>query len=119
MGGDLDESLGVVPQNLPDKYWRVTANSDTCEGRGPCFDTPFAFYSEAEALKFAQSKYYANKYGVMGTPGSKYDIREVKTRIKIFRTCDEALEEVSDEAVRTRALAKLTSEEIRVLGLKR
>ncbi len=108
-----------MSENLNNKreYFRVTANRDATEGRGAIFDTPFAFWSRSEALKFVKSKYYAHKYGVMGYEGGEYDIKTVATDIRIFDSCEEALESVSKETLVKKALAKLTVEEQRILGL--
>ena len=63
------------------KYYMTTYNTDQTEGRGSRVDTGIAFLDKTEALRFVQSGYYRRNYGIMGTPGGEYDIREVKTTI--------------------------------------
>ncbi len=52
------------------EIYRVYINSDRTEGRGPMSPTDVAFINKADAIEYVKSPEYANKYGVMGTPGA-------------------------------------------------
>tara|TARA_S200002703_G_scaffold127052_1_gene113653 strand:- start:3120 stop:3443 length:324 start_codon:yes stop_codon:yes gene_type:complete len=100
-------------------YWQVLKNSDRTEGRGPMLPTDIAFTLQASALEFVKSDHYAKQYGVMGTPGSDYCVKEVT--VFVYESMDEYNEnrpERVEERKRQKALSKLSEEDRRVLGLE-
>jgi hypothetical protein len=108
---------------MPDrKYYEITKNSDSIEGRGVTMTTGIYFWKKSDALAFVESYRYASRFGIMGTRGNEYDIREKTTRLP---TIYESLEEY-DEAnpdpetlkkLKAQALAKLTAAERKALKL--
>lgn len=96
------------------KYFDVLYNSDRTEGKGPTVSTGFGFEDEGEARKFVQSEIYAKAYGVMGTKGSKYDVK--RETIIIYESISEFLAEAKRD-LRQSALDKLSEEEKKALGL--
>lgn len=91
----------------------VKANRDQTEGKGPMY-TVARFSNKEEAIQLQISKDFARDYGVQGTPYAASDVEEEE--IKVYDSFAEySLEKRED--IRKRALAKLTQEEKRVLGL--
>jgi len=101
------------------KYWQVLKNTDTTEGRGPMVPTDLAFTLEASALAFVKSDHYAKRWGVMGTPGSDYCVKEVT--LFVYDSIDEYDQNTPErlrERKRQAALRKLSAEDRQVLGLE-
>ena len=99
------------------EYFAITANSDTTEGRGHKFDTGVVFTNEADAIAFATSSRY-KRWGVQGTVGSKYDVRKCTTHIfDRLEDFDANWDTVQKVEQREKALAKLTAEDRKALGL--
>lgn len=96
-------------------FWRAYENADRTEGRGPMRPLKYSFISKEEALAFVGSQYYADTYGVQGTPGDQYSISE--EHITIYNSAAEALESTKDD-IRKNALKKLTTAEKLALGIK-
>jgi len=102
-------------------YYEITQNSDSTEGRGPSITTDVFFWNYNDALEFVASHRY-KKYGVMGTCGSKYDIREKKTALPVIfdslKDYDEANPNKEElDRLRKGALAKLSPMEQKALGI--
>lgn len=96
----------------------VYANHDTTEGRGADFFTGIAFPTKTLAVQFAKSQFYADKYGVMGTPGSDYCVRELTIQIyDSWLDVQDNYTKREEAEVRRQALAKLSDRERKVLGL--
>ena len=101
--------------------FEILQNDDKNEGRGPYSTTNIYFSTKEEALKFVRSNYYANKYGVMGTPGGEYDIREKSMVFRIWTTVEEFLAnspEMKKAELLKRAHEIFTTEELKILGVK-
>ena len=99
-------------------FFAVTANRDTTEGRGPSFFTGIGFNKKGDAVAFAKSDLYARKWGVMGCPGSAYDVEEMT--ITIFDDFAICINEINDHfkaEAKAAALRTLTDEERKLLGL--
>lgn len=93
----------------------ITSNSDTTEGRGHTIIHGYAV-DESTARAIVYDKRFA-KFCIMGlqTPGDyKYMVKPAT--IKIFDSTDDFFDN-TDDAIRKRALAKLSPEERRVLKL--
>lgn len=104
-------------------YYEITYNEDMTEGRGGRRSTGVYFWNYSDAMQFVQSNRYADKWGIMGTCGSKNDIE--KKTVKLPRIYD-SLSDYDEEnpnkeamkRIRENALAKLTEVERKVLGFK-
>jgi hypothetical protein len=104
-----------------DKYYEITCNSDTTEGRGSTQSTGINFEHYSDAMAFVKSDRY-RKWGVMGTTGSEYDIKEKTKKLpRIYQSLaeydaanpdKETLKKIKEEA-----LAKLSPLERKALGL--
>lgn len=92
----------------------VYCSADRTEGRGPSVHTGLCFRSKSEAQKYVRSQDYANRYGVMGTTGSDFDVRAMV--LYIMDTVEDLNASRKEEA-RQKALAKLTEEDKQALGL--
>jgi len=100
------------------KFYQVMKNLDRTEGRGPMIPADIGFTNQTSALAFVTSDYYAKEYGVQGTPGSEYDVKERTYFIyDSFDEWDQHSPDRVDERKRENALAKLTVEERSLLGL--
>lgn len=98
-------------------YFEITKNTDSTEGRGSTVGTGIFFWKHSDALGFVTSDRYC-KFGVMGTKGSKYDIKEHSTIVpKIYNSLEEYDEQRNQQTIREQALKKLTVEEQEALGL--
>lgn len=100
------------------KFFGIYYNGDRTEGKGPLLFTGIGFVIYEDALMFVQSPIYANEWGVMGTLGSKYDVKE--TSITVYSSFQEGVDNIGkhlDSQKKIRALAKLTKEERDLLGL--
>lgn len=95
--------------------YEVMGHTDTTEGRGPMkVVARFSTYSEAN--RYVQSKAYS-AWCVMGYQNPQTDIKNIRnTTIIIMDTVGE-MEHMSLEELKTKALSKLTKEEISALGL--
>ncbi len=101
-----------------ERVFAIMANADQVEGRGASYFTGIAFTWRVDALAFVNSEMYANKWGVMGTKGDKLDVREMTIAIfDSYIECKDNFESVLNAEARERALAKLTPEDRKVLGL--
>ena len=92
-------------------FYVVTRNSDLTEGRGTSLPVAH-FYDLAEAKRAASDKDLVAQYGVWGSGPLGI------SQVQIFGY--DSLEEYKDRQalnVKDRALAKLTAEERKVLGL--
>lgn len=95
--------------------FEVLGHTDTTEGRGP-MKVIARFSTETAANKYIESSAY-KKWCVMGHL-STYDKNNIKrTTIIILDSVDE-LSELENEEFKARALAKLTQQERKVLGLE-
>jgi hypothetical protein len=100
-------------------FFQVTRNSDSTEGRGHSVPTDIGFTHRADAVDFAKSRHYAKNYGVMGTPGSDFDVDEVTYFIyKSVEEWEDKAPGVEEERDRAAALSKLTDKERKLLGLE-
>ena len=57
--------------------YQILENMEKNEGRGPVRGLNIYFEKEFEAVQFVKSKYYADKYGVMGMPGCDSMVKSV------------------------------------------
>lgn len=99
------------------KLYEITYNSDQTEGRGYTISLGFVT-TQAEAFKIVDDKRFA-RWCVMGVhnPGSeRYNVLE--RTIDIYDTAEEFWEKHDVVEKRKRALAKLTPEDRKVLGLE-
>jgi hypothetical protein len=103
-------------------YYEITQNTDQTEGRGGSVTTGIFFWKKPDALEFVKSYRY-QPFGVMGTTGSQYDIRERTTKLpRIYESLEEydkahpSKEKLAK--VKREALAKLSDVERRALGLE-
>ncbi len=100
------------------EYWEITQNADSTEGRGPSVATGFAATSKKVAPEIVKSPEYGKRFGVMGTKGNEYDVREcVVLVVDSFQEFCDALPISVQEKARLRALSKLNDEDRKVLGL--
>lgn len=104
-----------------DTYYEITKNSDETEGRGSTETTGIFFWKHSDALAFVKSHRY-QKFGIMGTCGSEYDIRKKTTKLpRIFDSLEEYdkahpnKEEL--KRIKNQALAKLSDMERMALGI--
>lgn len=102
-------------------YYEITQNSDQTEGRGYSVTTGVFFWKHSDAMEFVGSYRY-QKYGVMGSTGSKYDIQEHTTKLpRIFESLaeyDKAHPNKEElKRIRKGALDKLSSMERKALGI--
>lgn len=103
-------------QNI--NLFAVMANSDTTEGRGATFFTGVAFKDAASAEAFVKGSVYADKWGVIGTVGSSWDVKEMNLQIyDSLSECENSISSKFREDLRIAALAKLTPKEREILGL--
>jgi len=103
-------------QNLT--FFAIMANSDTTEGRGPMFFTGVGFKHKSDAISFARGTIYANLWGVMGTPGDQYCVKEMTvTMYDTLKECEDRIPEKLKEDRRLAALRKLSAEDREALGL--
>lgn len=103
------------------KYYEITRNGDSNEGRGPTVRTEIFFRHKSDALIFVKSSRYC-QFGVMGTCGSEHDVRERTTKLPIIYDSLDAYDEANPDKeklkrIQAAALAKLTDFEKKVLGL--
>jgi hypothetical protein len=100
--------------------YAVTENTDKTEGRGQESDTGIYFQSKLEAVRFVSSDRY-KKFAVQGVINPKYAEHKVKLRtIALFDNVldfDQNSEEMVKQQKIAEAKAKLSSEEIELLGL--
>ena len=59
-------------------FFEVTQDTDKDEGRGRRISTGIAFKKRKDAITFVESQEYADRFGIMGTPGYDSDVREVE-----------------------------------------
>jgi len=100
------------------RFFEVMKNSDRTEGRGPLLGTGIAFINKDDAVTFAESKEYADRWGVMGTPGGEHDVWE--REVVVFNDYAEFNREYPQherERLKRQALKKLTQEERVALGV--
>ncbi len=98
------------------EYFVIMAEKDQCEGRGGLEETSIYFLNYQDALEFTKRK-EMQEFTVMGhvrAEGHKELIKE-KTTI-IFDNLNEYTEQYKNK-LKQQALAKLTLEEKRILGL--
>lgn len=97
-------------------YHEVWENTDKSEGKGRSKFTGICFTTRSEAVKFAKSDTYAELYGVMGTKGGDYD---VVSEDRAIYMCADDVSAKNQRKIdkRNRALAKLTDEDRKLLGL--
>ena len=105
-----------------EKYYQVIYNTDSMEGRGSTESTGINFENKADALAFVRSYRFASKWGIMGTPGTEYNVQEKTKKLpKIYESLAEYDEEHPDKEtlkkIKADALAKLTKVERNALGL--
>jgi hypothetical protein len=93
--------------------FQITYNSDKTEGRGSTRLTDIVFENKDDALTFVGSKEYAKKYGVMGSKGSRYDVKEVE--LNFYSSMSDFNER--EVELKEHALSKLTKKEKEILGL--
>ena len=97
------------------KCFEIFGNTDTTEGRGP-MKVVARFSNRQAAEEYVLSDSYA-KWCVMGVKNKTYDLKNIKeTSLTILDTCSE-LVLAEGEELKRKALAKLTDEEHKVLGL--
>ena len=97
-------------------FYEVTQNSDRTEGKGFSAPTGLGFSTQQEAVAYAESADYAAKFGIMGCPGSKYDVRKAVLHIFDDRNDMINYDSMLKETRKQQALAKLTKEEREALG---
>jgi hypothetical protein len=96
------------------KYYELTYNSDSVEGRGYA-KVAARFVNKEDAVAVCEDPRFWKEHGVMGTRmDPKYDVREVCG--PLFESAA-AYWTYDEEGIRQAALAKLTDDEKRVLGL--
>ena len=94
----------------------VRANKDRTEGRGGMEDVCIVPNKQV-GQAIVKSQAYAHTYGVMGTPGSDFDVYEYKPpQLPVVESVQEFAELVRHQAT-LNALKKLTPEEQKILGL--
>ncbi len=96
------------------EFCSLYANRDTTEGRGPMFlVTRASTYAIAEAI--LKSEMWRNKYGIQGAPGDP----QIDIQTENIQICESVFDFVEFEVMnlRAKALAKLSYEERKVLGL--
>jgi len=96
------------------KLFQITYNSDDIEGRGREMLLNIYFEEEAEAMKFITSKYYSEKYGVMGSQGSKYDIKTVATQSLV----PNIYKNINDFENKTDIVINMTEKEKKINNIK-
>ncbi len=84
-------------------------NADQNEGRWPSRDLNINFENEVDAIIFVESRYYGEKYGVMGCPGSKYNTSRVNKQTLI----PNIYKDISDFEKKTGISISMTAEEIK------
>jgi hypothetical protein len=96
--------------------WACTANTDTIEGKGANYDVCYAETKDI-ATEIVNSPGFYGRFGVIGChPYKKREFGVHYRTIVILETPDE-LKDLVAEQKRQAALAKLTEEDRRVLGL--
>lgn len=96
------------------KCFEVMGNTDTTEGRGP-MKVVARFSDKGEATKFVKSKVYS-KWCVMGYQ-SESDVNNIREATLTIMDTVEEFSQAETEELKAKALAKLTAEERRILGL--
>lgn len=96
--------------------YEVLGHTDTTEGRGP-MKVVARFSTYFESKKYVQSKAYA-KWCVMGYQNPKTDVDNIRCTTIIILDTAEEMDHITTEALKARALSKLTKEEIKALGLE-
>jgi ribosomal protein L20A (L18A) len=96
------------------KCFEVKGNTDTTEGRGP-MKVVARFSTYEAAVEYVKSPAYA-EWCVMGYRSASDTNKISEVTLLILDSIDE-LEEGKKSAIRDRAIAKLTVEERKVLGL--
>lgn len=95
-------------------YYEVYKNSDSIEGRGSSV-TVVRFKEKFDATHLTHNPEFVKRHGVMGTSSG---IGVSEKTIHIYDSYVEYDAEHGKEQLRRIALAKLTEEDKRVLGLK-
>ena len=99
------------------KLWAVQANEDTCEGRGRNRDILYTS-DQATGLQIVRDKSFYQQYGVQGCIPYKDGVNDVVSKIfNVFESFEEYLETIDVDIKKQKALAKLTAEEKKLLGL--
>lgn len=96
------------------KCFEVLGHTDTTEGRGP-MKVVARFSNKEAALLYVKSKRYA-EWCVMGCLSS-YDVNNIKETTIIIMESVEEIDEAINMDRKARALAKLSDEEKKLLGL--
>lgn len=98
------------------EVYPVNTNSDLTEGKGYAIPVGY-FYRRDDAITVVSDPRWA-KYSVMGvhSKNSTYDVGQLKT-ITIYDSAKEFWNEHDVEIKRQKALAKLTDEEKKLLGI--
>jgi hypothetical protein len=94
-------------------YYEVYKNSDSVEGRGHSVPV-VRFKAIQDAHELAESKKFYERHGCMGTKGG---IGVSKKEVLVYESIDEYKEIHGKEELKRIALAKLTDEDKKVLGL--
>lgn len=105
---------------INETFFAVMYNTDQTEGRGSSIFTGIGFRKKSDAIAFVRSAHYAKRYGVMGTVGDEFNVKEMM--FTIYDNFAEAIglaEELARAETRFKALSKLTDEEREVLGLSK
>lgn len=98
----------------------VYYNSDGTEGKGPMVFTGLLFSKKSDAIQFVKSKDYAMKWGVMGTPGSEWDVRPMEIfSFENYGEFKDNWDYTQKASIAARAKNKLSDEELEALGLER
>jgi len=104
------------------KLYELSRNSDQTEGRGQ--NVPVAYFEDlTQVLKVNDDERFWKKYGVMGTPyksingGLPYNINE--RTICVYDRAEDFFESYDKQTKIDRAMAQLTEEEKKLLGLKK
>lgn len=104
------------------ELYELSRNSDQTEGRGS--NVPVAYFNSlSEVVKVNEDKRFYEKCGVMGTKysslsgGLPYNINE--RTICVYDSAEEFFESYDRQTKIDKAMAKLTEEEKKLLGLKK
>ena len=63
------------------QFYQITYNADLTEGKGQQLSTNIAFENQGDALEFVKTPYYRSRYGIMGAPGEKWDVKKITLEI--------------------------------------
>jgi hypothetical protein len=97
------------------EYTTIMADTDKTEGRGHL--VPVAhFKNPGDARTVCEDARFYKQHGVMGTPMNPGTYVR-KTTIRVYDSVEEFWECHDEDTARAKALAKLTDEDKKVLGL--